>query len=429
MLFDAMWFIVLCHVTWCKRCHVMCAHVMSCHLLCPAMGWNATSLRGHWLWGPVVWFEVVLWRCGVPKYYSVLLCTTPVLVCTTKYYPELLRNTKYYKVLLQYYSVLQSTAPVLTCTTTYYSTTPVLLCTAKKRSWLILLTPETSFTMRRATGLTLQRHQIVRLPCKITLMIDPADIWNVIYKAQTPVLWGYFSRFGDAFCIENCNILHSGYLPTFHRMLRLPRKVALRHTQMLRLPPEVTLQDHQTLRLPRKVTVRHHEMPRLPRKVTLKDHQLLRLPRKVILQDHQMLRLPRTELLLGGTVTSLNCYLTKPLLDWTAIGLLLDWTVTELFLDWTVTELLLDWAVIELLLDWTVTELSLDWAVTELILDWAVTLLSRYFTALLLYRTVTLLNSYFPELLLYWAVTLLNCYCTEVFVFFESPYITQKFLA
>ena len=112
-----------CHVVWCgghviwcdviaccvmsrdaMRCHVMCAHVMSCYLLCPAMGWNVMSLRCHWLWGYVVWFEVVLWRCGDPKYYSVLLCTT-------KYYSS---TTLYYKVLLQYYSVLQST-------TTYYS--------------------------------------------------------------------------------------------------------------------------------------------------------------------------------------------------------------------------------------------------------------------------------------------------------------------
>ena len=80
--------------------------------------------------------------------------STPVLLCTTKYYSSI---TLYYKVLLQYYSVLQSTTPVLLCTTKYYSsttlyykvllrhykvyyssttpvlqsTTPVLFCTAK----------------------------------------------------------------------------------------------------------------------------------------------------------------------------------------------------------------------------------------------------------------------------------------------------------
>ena len=42
-------------------------------------------------------------------------------------------------------------------------------CHAKWMSWLILLTYETSFTMRGATGITLQPHQILRLPRKIAL--------------------------------------------------------------------------------------------------------------------------------------------------------------------------------------------------------------------------------------------------------------------
>ena len=73
------------------------------------------------------------------QYYSVLHNTTPVPLCTTKYYSS---TTLYYKVLLQYYSVLQSTS-LLYCkvllrttkynsgTTKYQSTTPVLHCTTK----------------------------------------------------------------------------------------------------------------------------------------------------------------------------------------------------------------------------------------------------------------------------------------------------------
>ena len=64
-------------------------------------------------------------------------------------------------MLLQYYSVLQST-------TLYYR-----------------ITYETSFTMRGATGVTIQLHQILRLPRKINLMIDPRLIWNVISNAQS----------------------------------------------------------------------------------------------------------------------------------------------------------------------------------------------------------------------------------------------------
>ena len=114
-------------------------------------------------------------------------CTTPVLLCTTKYYSS---TNLYYKVLLQYYSVLQSTTPVLPCTTKYYSSTnlyykvllqyyPVLQST----SWLIRITYETSFTMRGATKGSLQLKQILLLPRKMNLMIDPHRIWNVMYNA------------------------------------------------------------------------------------------------------------------------------------------------------------------------------------------------------------------------------------------------------
>ena len=48
-------------------------------------------------------------------YYSVLQSTTPVLLCTKKYYSSTTQyyssTTLYYTVLLQYYSVLQSTTP------------------------------------------------------------------------------------------------------------------------------------------------------------------------------------------------------------------------------------------------------------------------------------------------------------------------------
>ena len=58
-------------------------------------------------------------------------------------------------------------------------------CHAKWVSWLIHITYETSFTMRGATVNTLQPHQILRLPRKMNLMIDPYHIWNVIYNARS----------------------------------------------------------------------------------------------------------------------------------------------------------------------------------------------------------------------------------------------------
>ena len=68
---------------------------------------------------------------------------------------------------------------------TPFNLTKYCACHAKWISWLIHITYETSFTMRGATGITLQPHQIRRLPRKMNLMIDPHHIWNIIYNAQS----------------------------------------------------------------------------------------------------------------------------------------------------------------------------------------------------------------------------------------------------
>ena len=111
-----------------------------------------------------LYYKVLLqYYSSTTLYYSVLQSTTPVLVCATKYYSS---TTLYYKVLLQYYSVPQSTTPVLL-------------------SWLIRVTYETLFTMRGTTEVLLQNHRLLRLPRKMTLMIDPHHIWNVSYNARS----------------------------------------------------------------------------------------------------------------------------------------------------------------------------------------------------------------------------------------------------
>ena len=58
-------------------------------------------------------------------------------------------------------------------------------CHAKWLSWLMSVTHDTSFTMRGATDLILQHHQMLRLPRKMTRIIYPRDIWNVIYNARS----------------------------------------------------------------------------------------------------------------------------------------------------------------------------------------------------------------------------------------------------
>ena len=187
--------------------------------------------------------------------------------------------------------------------------------------------------MRGATCVIVQTHQILRLPRKMNLMIDPWHKWNVIYNARSnmrhspnspntapatkndrpksqrnllktdetsfpmrgrsdhdprmiqpwsendptmkpsvrnpPRNRGSFSRPPQAFCMEKYNISRSGYHSKFYRILRLPRKVTLQLHQILRLPRNVTLELHQILPLPRKVTLELHQILPLPRKVTL----------------------------------------------------------------------------------------------------------------------------------------------------------------
>ena len=85
-----------------------------------------------------------------------------------------------------------------------FNITKYCACHEKWHSWLILVTHETLFTMRGATSVIVQTHQILRLPRKMNLMIDPWHKWNVIYNARS-------------------NMRHS---PT-HQILRLPRKMTV----------------------------------------------------------------------------------------------------------------------------------------------------------------------------------------------------------
>ena len=150
-------------------------------------------------------------------------------------------------------------------------------CHEKWISWLILDTNETLFTMRGATCVIVQTHQILRLPRKMTVQnlkeicwkrmkrhfqcaADPTMIrewsendptmirpWSDHDPTMKPSVHnpprnrGYLSRPPRAFCIEKYNISRSGYHSKFHRILRLPRKVTLALHQILRLPRKVTL--------------------------------------------------------------------------------------------------------------------------------------------------------------------------------------------
>ena len=133
-------------------------------------------------------------------------------------------------------------------------------CHEKWISWLILVTHETLFTMRGATSVIVQTHQILRLPRKMILQnfqeICPKQMKRQFQCGTDPRMIRAGSEQDPntkpsvrnpprnpprAFCIEKYNISRSGYHSKFHRILRLPRKVTLHLHQILRLPRKVTL--------------------------------------------------------------------------------------------------------------------------------------------------------------------------------------------
>ena len=58
-------------------------------------------------------------------------------------------------------------------------------CHAERLAYLVLIAYETSFTVRGATGVTIQPHQILRLSRRKTHILSPHRIWNVIYSARS----------------------------------------------------------------------------------------------------------------------------------------------------------------------------------------------------------------------------------------------------
>ena len=157
----------------------------------------------------------------------------------------------------------------LQCAEQQVSLSKLTKCCACHEKWissLILFTHETLFTMRGATSVIVQTHQVLRLPRKMTVQnlkeicwkrmkrhfqcaADPSMIraWSDHDPRMKPSVRnpprnrGYLSRPPRAFCIEKCNISRSGYYSKFHRILRLPRKVTLELHQMLRLPQKMNL--------------------------------------------------------------------------------------------------------------------------------------------------------------------------------------------
>ena len=132
--------------------------------------------------------------------------------------------------------------------------------------------------MRRATNITLQLHQILRLPRynarsnRHHLPTSP----NIAPATQNdhPTSERNLLKTGETSFPMRDRSEQSEHEPRpFRPRKRKPQPAASRSDYHSKF--------HHMLRLPRKVTHKFHQMLRLPRKVTHEFHQMLHLPRKI----------------------------------------------------------------------------------------------------------------------------------------------------
>ena len=215
-------------------------------------------------------------------------------------------------------------------------------CRAERLTYLVLITYETSFTMRGATGVPLQPHQILRLPQKMTFQKFWENLWKQDETSFTmrgrsendPTMirpWnrqsatrlgnrGYFSSSPREFLLKNTTFRTQSYIQTFTKCcachdkwhfnvtkcctchkkwhfnftkccachekwhLNLTKRCTCRKKWHLQFTKCYTCKEKWHLNFTKCCTC--HE------KVTLELHQALHLPRKVTLARHQVLHLP-----------------------------------------------------------------------------------------------------------------------------------------
>ena len=150
-------------------------------------------------------------------------------------------------------------------------------CHAERLAYLVLITYETSFTVRGTTGVKIQPHQILRLSRRKTHMLSPHHIWNVIYSARSnrchhptspntapatqsdSYAWSSSHMKRHLQCAEQqvspSNL--TKYCACHAKWLLCLILVTYETSFTMRGVTNVTIQPHQILRLPRKMTLQH----------------------------------------------------------------------------------------------------------------------------------------------------------------------------
>ena len=196
-------------------------------------------------------------------------------------------------------------------------------CHAERLTYLVLITYETSFTVRGATGVTIQPHQLLRLPRKIALLNFWQNLWKQMKRhfqcgddpsmirewsehknanRNPPRNRGYFSSSARAFSIAKYNISRPILHSNLHQILHLPRKVTLDLHQVLHLPmkPHLQCAEQQVSRSNlTKYCACHAERLTYLVLITYETSFTVRGATGVTIQPHQLLRLPRKIALLN----------------------------------------------------------------------------------------------------------------------------------
>ena len=145
-------------------------------------------------------------------------------------------------------------------------------CHEKWFSWFSILgTYETSFTLRGATGVIVQRHQILRLPrkmivqnvreiCANRLAAEVSFrarhehfVWKNIILFRAPAIIPNFTKYRA--CHEKRQLNFTKYCACHEKWLSWLILVTYKTSFTMRGPTEVILHHHQILPLPRKMTL------------------------------------------------------------------------------------------------------------------------------------------------------------------------------
>ena len=150
-------------------------------------------------------------------------------------------------------------------------------CHTEWLACLIVVTYETSFTMRGATGVTIKPHQIPRLPHKMTRMLDRRHIWNLISNAGSNRYHDPTSRNTAPATQNDSHAWSSSHMKPHFQCAEQQvsrsnlTKYCACHTKWLACLIVVTYETSFPMRGATGITIQPHQILRLARTMTLQD--------------------------------------------------------------------------------------------------------------------------------------------------------------